>query len=123
MALLYRVCGFLAKRAVVLVFFLLLAPLVSCGTPQPLQITNLNLGIPANALKSPVTGPLPDKTLLHVRFTFKLDPNLLKQADQQRGQPGQRSKLESFANKIGISDATYQKIKDFFSLQGISLKL
>ncbi len=58
-----------------------------------------------------------------MRFTFKLDPNLLKQADQQRGQPGQRSQLESFANKIGISDATYQKIKGFFNLQGISLKL
>jgi kumamolisin len=123
MVLLYRACRSLAGRAVVLVFFLLLAPLASCGTPQPLQITNLNLGIPANALKSPVTGPLPDKTQLHVRFTFKLDPKLLKQADQQRGQPGQRSQLEGFANKVGISDATYQKIKDFFSLQGISLKL
>jgi kumamolisin len=123
MTLLGRVCRSLAGRAIVLVFFLLLVPLASCGTPQPLQITNLNLGIPANALKSPVTGPLPDKTQLHVRFTFKLDPNLLKQADQQRGQPGQRSKLESFANKIGISEATYQKIKAFFSLQGISLKL
>ncbi|HEY5003081.1 MAG TPA: S53 family peptidase, partial [Ktedonobacteraceae bacterium] len=123
MALLDRVCRSLTGRAIVLVFFLLLVPLASCGTPQPLQITNLNLGIPANALNSPVTGPLPDKTQLHVRFTFKLDPNLLKQADQQRGQPGQRSKLESFASKIGISDATYQKIKDFFSLQGISLKL
>ncbi len=123
MALLYRVWRSLAGRAIFLSFFLLLAPLASCGTPQPLQITNLNLGIPANALKSPVTGPLPDKTQLHVRFTFKLDPKLLKQADQQRGQPGQRSQLEGFANKIGISDATYQKIKDFFSLQGISLKL
>ncbi len=118
MALLYRVCRSLAGRAIVLVCFLLLAPLASCGTPQPLQISNLNLGIPTAALKSPVTGPLPGNTQLHVRFTFKLDPNLLKQEDQQRGQPGQRSRLESFANKVGISDATYQKIKNFLQLAG-----
>ncbi len=123
MALLYRVYRALARRAIALSFLLLLAPLASCGTPQPLQITNLNLGIPAAALNSPVTGPLPDTTPLHVRFTFKLDPNLLKQADQQRGQPGQNSQLQSFANKVGISNATYQKIRGFFSLQGISLKL
>ena len=104
-------------------FIFLLAPLASCGTPAPLQFTSLNLGIPAEALKSPVSGPLADNTRLHVRFTFKIDPNLLKQADQQRVQPGQSSRLQDFAKKIGIDDGTYQKIKDFFNLQGISLKL
>lgn len=112
-------------RAIVtlLVFIFLLAPLASCGTPAPLQFTTLNLGIPADALKSPVSGPLADNTRLHVRFTFKINPNLLKQADQQRVQPGQSSRLQDFAKKIGIDDGTYQKIKDFFNLQGISLKL
>ena len=95
-------------------FIFLLAPLASCGTPAPLQFTSLNLGIPAEALKSPVSGPLADNTRLHVRFTFKIDPNLLKQADQQRVQPGQSSRLQDFAKKIGIDDGTYQKIKDFF---------
>ena len=123
MALLYRVWRSLSGRAIALTFLLLLAPLASCGTPQALQITTLDLGIPAAALKSPVIKPLPDATPLHVRFTFKLDPNLLKQADQQRGQPGQSSRLEGFAKQIGISDATYQKIKTFFSLRGVSLKL
>ncbi len=62
MALLYRVRRSLAGRALALSFLLLLVPLASCGTPQPLQSSNLNLGIPAAALNSPVTGPLPDNT-------------------------------------------------------------
>lgn len=102
---------------------LLLIPLASCGTPAPLQFTTLNLGIPTAALNSPVTGPLPDATKLPVRITFKIDPNLLKQTDTTKVQAGQKSDLQQFANKAGISDATYQKIKDFFSPAGISLKL
>ncbi|HZO75178.1 MAG TPA: S53 family peptidase [Ktedonobacteraceae bacterium] len=102
---------------------LVLVPLASCGAPAPLQFTSLDLGIPGQALNSPVTGPLPDNTVLHVRVTFKIDPNLLKQAQQQKVQPGQHSDLQGFANKLGIDDATYQKIKDFFSPQGIALNL
>lgn len=102
---------------------LVLVPLASCGGPAPLQFTSLDLGIPAQALNSPVTGPLPDNTQLHVRVTFKINPKLLQQAQQQKVQPGKRSDLQGFANKLGIDDATYQKIKDFFSPQGISLNL
>ena len=125
MLLFLRVSRFSVSRAIAMIsgLILLLVPLASCGTPAPLQFTTINLGIPAQALQSPVVKPLPDNTQLHVRFTFKIDPNLLKQADQQRGQPGQSSSVQSFAKKVGISDATYQKIKDFFSPQGISLKL
>ncbi|HEU5230291.1 MAG TPA: protease pro-enzyme activation domain-containing protein, partial [Ktedonobacteraceae bacterium] len=125
MLLCSKICRSMVSQAMVgvLGLLLLLVPLASCGAPQPLQFTNFDLGIPAQALNSPVTGPLPDNTELHVRVTFKIDPNLLKQAQQQKIQPGQRSNLESFANKLGIDDATYQKIKDFFSPQGAVLSL
>ncbi len=82
-----------------------LASLVSCNQPAPLY-TSLNLGIPAAALQSPVKGTLPDTTKLNVGITFKIDPRLLNQTDQQR---------------LGIDNGLYQKIKGFF--QGVNLKL
>jgi len=102
---------------------LLAVPLASCGTPAPLQFAPLNLGIPTPALNSPVVGQLPGATVLHVRITFKIDPKLLQQMQNQKIEPGQPSHLEQFANKLGISDSTYQKIKSFFSPAGIALKL
>src|SRR5947209_17661968 len=121
----WRTChlaGF-QPMALLLGLSLLLLPLASCGTPAPLQFTALNLGIPAAALSSPVTGPLPDSTKLHVGVTFKINSKTLNQMANQKIQPGQRSHVEDFANKLGISDATYQKIKDFFSPAGIAIKL
>lgn len=117
-----------ASRAWLSLFglLLLLLPLTSCNTPaapEPIKFTSWNLSIPAEAMKSPVVGKLPDATKLQVRVTFKIDPNVLKQAEQQKVQPGTPSKLEGFANKLGISDGLYQKIKGFFSGQGIALKL
>ncbi len=97
-----------------------LASLVSCNQPAPLY-TSLNLGIPAAALQSPVKGTLPDATVLHVGITFKIDPRLLNQADQQRPQPGQPSKLGGIAQGLGIDNGLYQKMKGFF--QGIDLQL
>ena len=102
---------------------LLAVPLASCGTPAPLQFKQLNLGIPSAALNSPVVGQLPGNTVLHMRVTFKIDPKLLQQMQNQKIEPGKPSHLEQFANKLGISDSTYQKIKDFFSPAGIALKL
>jgi hypothetical protein len=97
-----------------------LASLASCTQPEPL-FTSINLGIPAAALQSPVKGKLPDSTELHVGITFKIDPRLLKQADQQRPQPGQPSKQGGIAQGLGIDNGLYQKIKGFF--QGINLQL
>ncbi len=103
---------------------LLLAPLASCGgTPAPLQITTLSLGIPAVALNSPVVGNLPNDTPMHVRITFKINQNTLNQMQNQKIQPGTSSNLEQFAGKIGISSNTYQSIKNFFNPAGIALKL
>lgn len=98
-------------------------PLAACNTPQAIQFTSLNLGIPNAALQSPVVGSLPDKTVLHVRLTFKMNPDWLKRMEQTQGKPGQSSHLESVANKIGIDDATYQKVKGFLNIQGLTLKL
>ena len=109
--------------ALLLVLFFSLASLVSCNQPAPVQYVSLNLGIPAAALHSPVKGPLPDTTVLHVGVTFKIDPRLLAQADHQKLQPGQSSNLEALARRLGIDDATYQKIAQFFSPQGIVLSL
>ncbi len=111
---------------------IVLLPLAACSgnvndpnvsKPNALQPTNLQLGIPDAAYKAPVLGPLPDKTTLHIRVTFKVDQNAMKQQEQQKIQPGQQSNVDQFAKKIGLSDATYQKIKDFFNTQGIALRL
>ncbi len=112
--------------------FIVLSPLAACGIgvnvpniaqTDALKPTNLQLGVPDAALKAPIIGPLLDKTTLHIRITFKLNQNAMKQAGQQKIQPGQPSHMEQFAKKIGIDDGTYQKIKDFFSAKGIALKL
>ncbi len=51
--------------ALFLTLLLPLATLIGCNQPAPLY-TSINLGIPAAALQSPVKGPLPDTTELHV---------------------------------------------------------
>ena len=105
-------------------FLLVLVPLLaSCSTTAQLEFVPIDLGIPAQALQSPIVGPLPDSTKLHVAITFKVNQGIINTLDGQPIHPGQHSKLEQFANKIGIDDATYQKIKDFFNLKGIALNL
>ena len=105
----------------------LLAPLAfaGCGatTPIPLQFTSLNLGIPSSALNSPVTGQVADNTEMHLRITFKTDGKTMQQAQNQKIEPGKPSHVEQLANKLGISDQTYQRIKSFFSPTGIQLTL
>ena len=93
-----------------------LTSLVSCNQPEPLY-TSINPGIPPAALQSPVKGHLPDSTELHIGITFKIDPRLLHQADQQRLHPGQPSQPQG----VGIDNGLYQKMKGFF--QGIDLRL
>ncbi len=100
----------------------LLPLLASCNTPAPLRFVPIDLGIPTQALNSPVVGPLPDTTKLHVRVTFKVSQDVINKLNSDI-HPHQPSKLENLANQIGISDATYQQIKSFFNLQGIVLNL
>src|SRR3989475_6111271 len=106
-----------------LTLLLPLATLADCGQAAPPLYESLNLGIPAEALQSPVKGPLPVATELHVGITFKVDPQVLNQVGQRPLQPRQSSNLEQFARRLGIDDATYQKIKDFFNAKGLVLQL
>jgi hypothetical protein len=78
----YRAQG-VYLSALVLLLSLSLATLVSCSQATPVQYVSLNLGIPAAALNSPVKGPLPDSTVLHVGITFKIDPKVLTEAGQK----------------------------------------
>lgn len=105
---------------------LVIMPLASCGTTtttDALKEVPLNLNIPGDAMNSSVIGPLPGSTVLHVRITFKIDPAIMKKMQDQKVEPGKPSHVEQFAKQLGIDDGTYQKFKDFFSPQGISLKL
>ncbi|TME02112.1 MAG: hypothetical protein E6I80_20475 [Chloroflexi bacterium] len=109
--------------ALFLTLLLPLATLIGCNQATPPPFESLNLGIPAEALQSPVKGPLPVATELHVGITFKVDPQVLNQVGQRPLQPRQSSNLEQFARRLGIDDATYQKIKDFFNAKGLVLQL
>src|SRR5436305_11346289 len=126
MLLVYKLCPSIMGRIMTILLgaLLVMVPLASCDQPvDPLQPTPIELGIPAAALNSPIVGQLPPDTVLHVRITFKINPDWLKKAEQEPIKPGAPSHLETFANKLGIDDATYQKIKSWFSVQGIALNL
>jgi Pro-kumamolisin, activation domain len=114
---------FVSLLALFLTVLLPLATLTSCGQAAPPLYASFNLGIPRTALQSPVKGLLPDTTMLHVGITFKVNPQVLNVIQQQPLQPGQSSNLEQFAKRLGIDDATYQKIKDFFNAKGLVLQL
>ncbi len=109
--------------ALLLALLIPLASLVSCDQPAPPLFESLKLGIPAAALQSPVRGPLPDATELHVGITFKIDSQALNLVGQQPLQPGQSSNLEQFASRLGIDASTYQKIEGFFNAGGLVLQL
>src|SRR5260370_27753014 len=124
MIVLRKARGIHIARLAALLFalFLPLVSLASCNQPAPL-FESLNLGIPAAAMNSPVVGPLPDATKLHVGISFKIDPQTMNLVGQQRLRPGQSSDLERFARSLGISDATYQKTARLFTPQGLDLQL
>ena len=106
------------------VFFLLF--LCSCGgsspavtpTPTPVHVayTPFNLGLPAAALNAPVVGPLPDSTPLHVHVAFKLNQQILNKLNSQKVQTGKSQSIDSVANQLGISDATFQQIKKLYGI-------
>lgn len=121
------------------VITLLLLVLVGCGGPNPvtnptptsvatqpqlgLQFTTLDLNLPPVALNAPVVGSVPDSTILHVSITFKVNQQTLDQLNTRKVQKGQSTNLEGLANKLGISDQDYQKIKAFFGIENATLKL
>src|SRR6266480_7235469 len=109
--------------ALLLTLLLPLGTLAGCGQAAPPLYDSLKLGIPAAALQSPVKGQLPDSTELHIGITFKINPQVLNIVAQRPLKPRQSSNLEQFAKRLGINDATYQKIKDFFNAKGLVLQL
>ena len=98
-------------------------PLSSCNTPTPSSLfTSLNLGIPDCGTPFACERAIAGYDRIECWITFSR-PQAAQFGCQQKIQPGQHSNLEQFANRIGISDGTYQKIKGFFNLSGIALKL
>src|SRR5690242_13558569 len=115
----------------------LLLFLAACGgdngstrsaTPTPVgdpnQLVTYTLGIPTEAINAPQVGDVPGSTPMHVNITFKTNEQVLNQlGGNDQAQEGQTRDVASIANQIGISDATYQKIKAFFEVQDAKLTL
>jgi subtilase family serine protease len=130
---LYNVSRYVGHRVWTAVLGLLLVLLASCGGPNPvniptptppeIQFTTIDLKLPPEALNAPVVGPLPDETILHVGVTFKINQQLLDQLNKKKVQTGENQDLQGLANKLGISDKDYQKIKAFFGVENATLQL
>jgi kumamolisin len=94
---------------------------------NPAALTPLNLGLPAQALNAPVTGKVPASQNLHVSITFKVNQDQLNKAagngNKANSDSGHTINSNDIAKKIGISDSTYNKIKQYFGVQDFTLKL
>jgi kumamolisin len=99
------------------------APTPTPAPPASLEFVNFDLGLPAQALNAPVVGTVPDNSPMHVVITFKVNQSTLNQLKSQKVKPGQPVNLQDQANKIGISDATYQQIKTYLGIENVTLKL
>ena len=95
-------------------------PTASVGS----QFSPLDLGLPKQVLEAPITGTVPDSQLLHVSITFKINQSTLNSLGVKNKVPsGKNINVQATANALGISDATYQKIKAFFGVKDATLKL
>jgi kumamolisin len=97
------------------------------ASSNPVALTPLNLGLPAQALNAPITGTVPANQNLHVSITFKINQDQLNKAtgngSSANSNSGKTINSNDLAKKIGISDSTYAKIKQYFGVQNITLKL
>jgi subtilase family serine protease len=89
-------------------------------TPVPIAFSPVNLGIPADALNSPITGPLDPNTPMKVIVLFKLNQS---QQNQLQKIPTNQEDLKKEANKIGITDAQYEQIKKHLGIENVTLQL
>ncbi len=92
----------------------------STSTPTAISYSPINLGIPAAALNSPVIGTLNPNTMMKVNVFFKLNQS---QQNQLQGITTNGQDLEKEADKIGITDAQYEKFKNYLGIQNIALHL
>lgn len=94
------------------------------STPTPtlgLQYQTLKLSIPQKALSAPITGSVPDNQILHVGVTFKIDPQLLKNANNNGIANTQDG--GNLAKNLGISTQAYQQFQHYFGIQNATIKL
>jgi kumamolisin len=97
-------------------------------TPTPtspsMALVPLHLDLPAKAWNAPVTGKVPDTQPLHVGITLKLNQQILDQLSSKGiAKTGQSTNAKDIATKLGISDADYQRLKQFFGVNGATLQL
>jgi hypothetical protein len=83
------------------------------------SFTTFKLHLPAEALHAPIKRPLPDATPLPVGITFKLNQQTRKKVKTSSN----NGNLETQANRLAISDATYQKLKEMFGVTDAKLTL
>jgi kumamolisin len=89
-------------------------------TPTPAAFTAIKLGIPADALNSPTVGTLDPNTQMKVNVYVKLNQS---QQNQLQKITANQQDLEKEANKIGITDAQYEQIKNYLGIQNVTLHL
>ncbi len=97
------------------------------GQASPITASStvpLDLGIPQAALQAPSTNTLPDNTPLHVVITFKLKAAALTSlTSHSEARAGQPLDAHSLASQVGITDAQYRQMQNFFGGPGITLRL
>jgi len=93
-------------------------------TPTAISFIPLQLDIPAKALNAPITGNVAECQLLHVGVTLKINQQALDQMSKNGiAKPGGITSAGDIAKKLGISDADYQRLKQFFGVSGANLQL
>jgi kumamolisin len=93
-------------------------------TPTPTAtrvgaFTTLDLGLPSQAMKAPVTGRVPGGKTLHVGVTLKVSDSAWKQFGHGKS-PSQSA--GDIGKKLGISDATLAKIQGYLARAHIRAK-
>lgn len=83
------------------------------------ETTTLTLGLPQQALNAPVTGDVPGDKVLHVSVALKVSDAMLNQLGAKfkagSATPG------DLAQKLGVSDADLNKLKDYFASGNIQV--
>ncbi|HLZ61501.1 MAG TPA: protease pro-enzyme activation domain-containing protein, partial [Ktedonosporobacter sp.] len=94
-------------------------------TPEPIQLTTLDLGLPQKALDAPIVGTVPDDQVLHVNVTLKVDQATLNQLGNNGASlpSGQNAVATAdLSKKLGISDDKLKQIQSYFGLEHIDVK-
>ena len=94
------------------------------AAPTPISFIPLQLDIPSKALSAPITGNVPGDQQLHIGVTLKINQQVLDQMSKNGiAKPGDTANADDIAKKLGISDADYQRFKQFFGVTGADLHL